>query len=435
MKEDIPQMGFQTEDLGKNMVKLTIDVSAEAFEDAIRKAYEKNKNKISIQGFRKGKAPYQMVIKMYGKEMFYEEAANLLIPDAYEETAKDCGFEIVSRPEIDIEQIESGKPFIFTATVARKPEVTLGEYKGLEIAKKEITVSDEEIDAEIAKEQEKNAKEINVEDRAIVEGDTATIDYEGLVDGVAFEGGKGENHPLVIGSHSFIPGFEEGLIGKKLGEECDVEVTFPEEYHAKELAGKPAVFKCKVNKITAKELPEIDDEFASEVSDFDTLAEYKESIAKTIREKKEAEAKTEKEDALVKKAIENATMEIPDAMIDTTARQMGDEFAQRLQMQGLNIQQYFQYTGMTQQKYLETLKPQAKNRIETRLVLEAIAAAEKIEISDEEMDAEMQKMADQYQMELAKVKELFGEEEKKQFTQDLCVQKAITLLVENAKEI
>ncbi|MBO4766795.1 MAG: trigger factor [Lachnospiraceae bacterium] len=428
-------MGFQTEDLGKNMVKLTIDVSAEAFEDAIRKAYEKNKNKISIQGFRKGKAPYQMVIKMYGKEMFYEEAANLLIPDAYEETAKDCGFEIVSRPEIDIEQIESGKPFIFTATVARKPEVTLGEYKGLEIAKKEITVSDEEIDAEIAKEQEKNAKEINVEDRAIVEGDTATIDYEGFVDGVAFEGGKGENHPLVIGSHSFIPGFEEGLIGKKLGEECDVEVTFPEEYHAKELAGKPAVFKCKVNKITAKELPEIDDEFASEVSDFDTLAEYKESIAKTIREKKEAEAKTEKEDALVKKAIENATMEIPDAMIDTTARQMGDEFAQRLQMQGLNIQQYFQYTGMTQQKYLETLKPQAKNRIETRLVLEAIAAAEKIEISDEEMDAEMQKMADQYQMELAKVKELFGEEEKKQFTQDLCVQKAITLLVENAKEI
>ena len=428
-------MGFQTEDLGKNMVKLTIDVSAEAFEDAIRKAYEKNKNKISIQGFRKGKAPYQMVIKMYGKEMFYEEAANLLIPDAYEETAKDCGFEIVSRPEIDIEQIESGKPFIFTATVARKPEVTLGEYKGLEIAKKEITVSDEEIDAEIAKEQEKNAKEINVEDRAIVEGDTATIDYEGFVDGVAFEGGKGENHPLVIGSHSFIPGFEEGIIGKKLGEECDVEVTFPEEYHAKELAGKPAVFKCKVNKIMAKELPEIDDEFASEVSDFDTLAEYKESIAKTIREKKEAEAKTEKEDALVKKAIENATMEIPDAMIDTTARQMGDEFAQRLQMQGLNIQQYFQYTGMTQQKYLETLKPQAKNRIETRLVLEAIAAAEKIEISDEEMDAEMQKMADQYQMELAKVKELFGEEEKKQFTQDLCVQKAITLLVENAKEI
>ena len=428
-------MGCQVEDLGKNMVKLTIDVTAEAFEDAIHKAFDKNKNKIGIQGFRKGKAPFALVVKMYGKEMFYEDAANLLIPDAYDEAAKNCGFEIVSRPEIDVTQIESGKPFIFTATVAKKPEVTLGEYKGLEIAKKDIEVSDEEIDAEIKKEQEKNAKEINIEDRAIVEGDTATIDYEGFVDGVAFEGGKGENHPLVIGSHSFIPGFEEGLIGKTLGEECDVEVTFPEEYHAKELAGKAAVFKCKVNKITAKELPEIDDEFASEVSDYDTLAEYKESIAKTIREKKEADAKTEKENELVKKAIENATLEIPDAMIESTARQLGEEFAQRLQMQGLNIQQYFQYTGMTQQKYLETLKPQAKNRIETRLVLEAIADAEKIEISEEEMDAEMQKMADQYQMELAKVKELFGDEEKKQLTQDLAVQKAITLLMDSAKEV
>ncbi len=428
-------MGCQVEDLGKNMVKLTIDVTAEAFEDAIHKAFDKNKNKIGIQGFRKGKAPFALVVKMYGKEMFYEDAANLLIPDAYDEAAKNCGFEIVSRPEIDVTQIESGKPFIFTATVAKKPEVTLGEYKGLEIAKKDIEVSDEEIDAEIKKEQEKNAKEINIEDRAIVEGDTATIDYEGFVDGVAFEGGKGENHPLVIGSHSFIPGFEEGLIGKTLGEECDVEVTFPEEYHAKELAGKAAVFKCKVNKITAKELPEIDDEFASEVSDYDTLAEYKESIAKTIREKKEADAKTEKENELVKKAIENATMEIPDAMIESTARQLGEEFAQRLQMKGLNIQQYFQYTGMTQQKYLETLKPQAKNRIETRLVLEAIADAEKIEISEEEMDAELQKMADQYQMELAKVKELFGDEEKKQLTQDLAVQKAITLLMDSAKEV
>ncbi|MBQ2031983.1 MAG: trigger factor [Lachnospiraceae bacterium] len=428
-------MGCQVEDLEKNMVKLTIDVTAEAFEDAIHKAFDKNKNKIGIQGFRKGKAPFALVVKMYGKEMFYEDAANLLIPDAYDEAAKNCGFEIVSRPEIDVTQIESGKPFIFTATVAKKPEVTLGEYKGLEIAKKDIEVSDEEIDAEIKKEQEKNAKEINIEDRAIVEGDTATIDYEGFVDGVAFEGGKGENHPLVIGSHSFIPGFEEGLIGKTLGEECDVEVTFPEEYHAKELAGKAAVFKCKVNKITAKELPEIDDEFASEVSDYDTLAEYKESIAKTIREKKEADAKTEKENELVKKAIENATMEIPDAMIESTARQLGEEFAQRLQMQGLNIQQYFQYTGMTQQKYLETLKPQAKNRIETRLVLEAIADAEKIEISEEEMDAELQKMADQYQMELAKVKELFGDEEKKQLTQDLAVQKAITLLMDSAKEV
>ncbi|MBP5354952.1 MAG: trigger factor [Lachnospiraceae bacterium] len=427
-------MGFQVEDLGKNMMKLVIESTPEEFEEAVKKAYEKNKNKINIQGFRKGKAPYAMVVKMYGKEMFYEEAANLIIPDAYEAAAKDCGFEIVSRPEIDVTQIGGDKPFIFTATVAKKPEVTLGEYKGLEVAKQEIAATDEEIDAEIKKEQEKNAKEINIEDRAIVEGDTATIDYEGFVDGVAFEGGKGENHPLVIGSHSFIPGFEEGLIGKTLGEECDVEVTFPEEYHAKELAGKAAVFKCKVNKITAKELPEIDDEFASEVSDYDTLAEYRESISKSICEKKEADAKTERENELVKKAIENATMEIPDAMIESTARQMGEEFAQRLQMQGMNIGQYFQYTGMTAEKYLESLKPQAKNRIETRLVLEAIAKAENIEVSEEETDAELQKMADQYSMELAKVKELFGEEELSQLKQDLSVQKAITVLVDNARE-
>ncbi len=428
-------MGFQVEDLGKNMMKLVIESTPEEFEAAVKKAYEKNKNKLNIQGFRKGKAPYAIVVKMYGKEIFYEDAANIIIPDAYEAAAKECGFEIVSRPEIDVTQIGGDQPFVFTATVAKKPEVTLGEYKGLEVAKTEIAATDEEIDAEIKKEQEKNAKEINIEDRAIEEGDTATIDYEGFVDGVAFEGGKGENHPLVIGSHSFIPGFEEGLIGKKLGEECDVEVTFPEEYHAAELAGKAAVFKCKVNKITAKELPEIDDEFASEVSDYDTLAEYRESIAKTICEKKEADAKTERENELVKKAIENATMEIPDAMIDASARQMGEEFAQRLQMQGMNIGQYFQYTGLTAEKYLETLKPQAKNRIETRLVLEAIAKAENLEISEEEVDAEMQKMADQYSMELAKVKEIFGDEELEQLKQDLAVQKAITVLVDNAKEV
>jgi len=427
-------MGFQVEDLGKNMMKLVIEASPEQFEEAVKKAYEKNKNKINIQGFRKGKAPYAMVVKMYGKEMFYEEAANLIIPDAYEEAAKDCGFEIVSRPEIDVTQIGGDKPFIFTATVAKKPEVTLGEYKGLEVAKQEIAATDEEIDAEIKKEQEKNAKEINIEDRAVEEGDTATIDYEGFVDGVAFEGGKGENHPLVIGSHSFIPGFEEGLIGKKLGEECDVEVTFPEEYHAKELAGKAAVFKCKINKITAKELPELDDEFASEVSDYDTLAEYRESISKQICEKKEAEAKTERENELVKKAIENAAMDIPEAMIESTARQLGEEFAQRLQMQGMNIGQYFQYTGLTAEKYIEQLKPQAKNRIETRLVLEAISKAENIEVSQEEIDAELQKMADQYSMELEKVKEVFGEEELKQLTEDLAVQKAITILTDNAKE-
>ncbi len=427
-------MGYQVEDLGKNMVKLTIDVDAEKFEDAIKQAFEKNKNKISIQGFRKGKAPYNMVIKMYGKSIFFEEAANIVIPDAYEDAAKNCGFEIVSRPEIEAVQLEDGKPFIFSATVAKKPEVTLGQYKGLEIEKKEISVSDDEITEELKKEQEKNSKEINIEDRAIEMGDTATIDYEGFVDGVAFEGGKGEGYPLVIGSQSFIPGFEEGLVGKKLGEECDVNVTFPEEYHAAELAGKPAVFKCKINKITAKELPALDDEFASEVSDFDTLDEYKESIKKNLTSKKEAEAKTEKEDALVKMVIDNATMEVPDAMVESTKRQMAEDFAYRLQSQGLNINQYFQYTGLNEKTFIEQMTPQAKNRINTRLVLEAVVAAEKIEVSDEELDAEMKKMADQYQMEVEKIKELIGEEEKKQMSMDLAVQKAITLIADSAVE-
>ncbi len=427
-------MGYQVEDLGKNMVKITIDVEAKKFEDAIQQAYQKNKNKINIQGFRKGKAPFAMVAKMYGVEMFYEDAANLLIPDAYEEAAKGCGLELVSRPEIDVTQIESGKDFIFTATVAKKPEVTLGEYKGVEVSKADVSVSDEEIEAEIKKAQEQNAREITVEDRPIAMGDTAVIDYEGFVDGVAFEGGKGEAHPLVIGSHSFIEGFEEGLIGKNVGEECDVNVTFPEQYHAADLAGKPAVFKCKVNAIKAKELPEVDDEFAAEVSEFDTLAEYKEDLKKNLQEKKEKEAKTQKEDEAVQKAIENASMEIPEAMIEATQQQMAEDFAYRLQMQGMNIEQYFQFTGLNMKSFMEQMKPQAEKRISTRLVLEAIVKAEDIQVSEEELEDEMQKMATQYNMELDKVKELLGEEEKKQLTQDLAVQKAVTLVAESAVE-
>lgn len=427
-------MGYQVEDLGKNMVKITIDVEAKKFEDAIQQAYQKNKNKINIQGFRKGKAPFAMVAKMYGVEMFYEDAANLLIPDAYEEAAKGCGLELVSRPEIDVTQIESGKDFIFTATVAKKPEVTLGEYKGVEVSKADVSVSDEEIEAEIKKAQEQNAREITVEDRPVAMGDTAVIDYEGFVDGVAFEGGKGEAHPLVIGSHSFIEGFEEGLIGKSVGEECEVNVTFPEQYHAADLAGKPAVFKCKVNAIKAKELPEVDDEFAAEVSEFDTLAEYKEDLKKNLQEKKEKDAKTQKEDEAVQKAIENASMEIPEAMIEATQQQMAEDFAYRLQMQGMNIEQYFQFTGLNMKSFMEQMKPQAEKRISTRLVLEAIVKAEDIQVSAEELEEEMQKMATQYNMELDKVKELLGEEEKKQLTQDLAVQKAVTLVAESAVE-
>ena len=427
-------MGYQIEDLGKNMIKLTIDCPAADFEEAIQKAYQKNKNKLNIQGFRKGKAPFAIVTKMYGKEMFYEEAANLLIPDAYEKAAAECGETLVSRPEIDVTQIESGKDFIFTATVAKKPEVTLGEYKGLKIDKIDVTVTDDEINEELKKTQEQNAREISVEDRPVQDGDTAVIDYEGFTDGVAFAGGKGENHPLVIGSHSFIEGFEEQLIGKNVGEECEVNVTFPEAYHAPELAGKPAVFKCKVNAIKAKELPELDDEFASEVSEFETLAEYKEDIKKNLTEKKEKEAKTKKEDQAVEKAVANATMEVPEAMVQATQEQMAEDFAYRLQSQGLKMEQYFQFTGLNKKTFLDQMKPQAEKRINTRLVLEAIVKAENIEISDEEIEAEIQKMADQYHMEPAQVKEYMGEENLKNMSLDLACQKAVSVVADNAVE-
>lgn len=427
-------MGYQVEDLGKNMVKLTIDCPAADFDKAIEQAYQKNKNKLNIQGFRKGKAPFAVVAKMYGKEMFYEEAANLLIPDAYQKAAEECGVEIVSRPEIDVTQIESGRDFIFTATVAKKPEVTLGEYKGVTVDKPVIEVTDEEIEAELKKTQEQNAREITIEDRPVQDGDTAVIDYEGFCDGVAFAGGKGENHPLVIGSHSFIDGFEDQLIGKSIGEECDVNVTFPEQYHAPELAGKPAVFKCKVNAIKAKELPELDDEFASEVSEFDTLAEYKEDIKKNLTEKKTKEAQTKKEDQAIEKAVANATMEVPEAMIQSTQEQMAEDFAYRLQSQGLKLEQYFQFTGLNKKTFLDQMKPQAEKRINTRLVLEAIVKAENITVSDDEIEAELQKMADQYHMEVAQVKEYMGEDNLKNMSLDLACQKAVTLVADNAVE-
>jgi trigger factor len=427
-------MGYQIEDLGKNMIKLTIDCPAADFEDAIQKAYQKNKNKLNIQGFRKGKAPFAVVTKMYGKEMFYEEAANLLIPDAYEAAAKECGETLVSRPEIDVTQIESGKDFIFTATVAKKPEVTLGQYKGVTVDKVSVEVTDDEINEELKKTQEQNAREITIEDRPVQDGDTAVIDYEGFQDGVAFAGGKGENHPLVIGSHSFIEGFEEQLIGKNVGEECEVNVTFPEAYHAPELAGKPAVFKCKVNAIKAKELPELDDEFASEVSEFETLAEYKEDIKKNLTEKKTKEAQTKKEDQAVEKAVANATMEVPEAMVQATQEQMAEDFAYRLQSQGLKLEQYFQFTGLNKKTFLDQMKPQAEKRINTRLVLEAIVKAENIEVSDEEIEAEIQKMADQYHMEPAQVKEYMGEENLNSMKLDLACQKAVTIVADSAVE-
>ena len=407
--------------------------SASDLEKALQSAY-KQKNKISLPGFRKGKVPRQMIEKMYGAEIFFDDAANEIIPKAYADAYDECELEIVSRPEINIVQIEKGKPFIFTAEVATKPEVTLGEYKGLEVDKVSTRVTQKEVEAKIEEEAEKNARTVTVEDRAVQDGDEVILDFEGFVDGEAFEGGKGENYPLTIGSGSFIPGFEEQLVGAEAEKEVEVKVTFPEDYHAEELKGKEAVFKCTVHEIKAKELPEIDDEFAAEVSEFDTLDEYKADVKAKIKEQKATDGKRKQEDQAVEQAIKNASYEIPDAMVDTQISQMANDFAQRIQSQGLTMEQYYQFTGMTEEKMNEEFKPQAVKRIETRLVLEAIAKAENIEISDEKLDEEIAKMAEAYKMEADKLKEFMGDAEKKQMKEDMAVQEAVTFLVENAVE-
>ena len=426
-------MSLQVEKLEKNMAKLTIEVPAEELEKALESAFQKNKNKISVPGFRKGKVPRAMIEKMYGPAIFYEDAANELIPTAYEKALDECEEEIVSAPKVDVVQIEKGKVFIFTAEVALKPEVTLGTYKGVKVEEADVAVTDEEVDAQIQTERENSARTINVEDRAVKAGDITTIDFEGFVDGVAFDGGKGTDYPLTIGSGSFIPGFEEQLIGAEIGKETEVNVTFPEDYHAADLAGKPAVFKCTVKAIQEKELPELDDEFASEVSAFDTLEEYKADVKKTLEIKKADAAKSAKETAVIDAVIENATMEIPDAMVETEQRRMIEEFAQRIQMQGLTMEQYMQFTGMTPQVMMEQTKPQALKRIQSRLVLEAVAKAENLSASEEDFEAEIKDMAEKYQMEADKVKELLGEKGKDQVYEDLAIRKAVEFLVAEAK--
>ena len=427
-------MSLQVEKLENNMAKLTIEVAAEELEKAIEAAYQKNKSKISIPGFRKGKVPRQMIERMYGKEVFYEDAANALIPDAYEKALDECEEDIVSSPSIDVVQIEAGKPFIFTAEVALKPEVKLGKYKGVKVEKADITVTDEEVDAEINKERENNARNIEVTDRAVKDGDITTLDFEGFVDGVAFEGGKGENYPLTIGSGAFIPGFEEQLIGAEIGKEVEVNVTFPEDYQAEDLKGKAAVFKCTVKEIKEKQLPELDDEFASEVSEFETLAEYKADVKGKLEERKAKEAKDAKEAAVIEEIVKDSEMEIPEAMLATQQRQMVDEFAQRIQMQGLSIDQYFQFTGSSYEQMIEQVKPQAEKRIQSRLVLEAVAKAENITATDEDYEDELKVMAEAYQMEVEKVKELLPEKSVAQIKEDIAVKKAAEFVVENAKE-
>ena len=428
-------MSLQVEKLENNTAKLTIEVPAEELDKAIQKAYQKNKNKFNVPGFRKGKVPYAMIEKMYGAGVFYEEAANDLIPEAYANAAAESELEIVARPEISVTQIEKGKPFVFEAEVTLKPEVKLGEYKGIKVEKADTKVTAKEVNAELDKIKEQNARLVAADDKAIEEGDQATIDFEGFVDGVAFEGGKGEDYPLTIGSHSFIDTFEDQLVGKKVGEEVEVNVTFPEEYQAKELAGKEAIFKCAVKKIEAKELPELDDDFAKDVSEFDTLAEYKEHVKTNLEDKKADEAKRAKEDAAVDKVIENAQMDIPEAMLMTQCRQMLDDFSRRMQSQGLSMDQYFQFTGMTADKMMEDMKPQALKRIQTRLVLEKVAEVENIQPTEEEVNEEISKMAEAYKMEADKLKELLGERELEQMKKDMAVQKAVTVIADAAKEV
>ncbi len=426
-------MSLQVEKLEHNMAKLTIEVPAEELEKALETAYQKNKNKISVPGFRKGKVPRNMIEKMYGPAIFYEDAANELIPDAYEKALDECEEEIVSAPKIDVTQIEKGKDFIFTAEVAVKPEVTLGKYKGIKVDEADLAVTEEEINAQIEKERENSARTISVEDRPVKDGDITTLDFEGFVDGVAFEGGKGTDYPLTIGSGSFIPGFEEQLIGAELNKEVEVNVTFPEDYHAKDLAGKPATFKCKIKDIKEKELPELDDEFASEVSAFDTMAEYKEDVKKSLEMKKADAAKIAKEEAVIDAVIEDAKMDIPDAMVETEQRQIIEEFSQRMRMQGLTMEQYMQFTGMTPQALMDQTKPQALKRIQSRLVLEAVAKVEDLKASEEDYAAEIKDMSEKYQMEEDKIKEMLGEKGKKQVEEDLAIRKAVDFLVDNAK--
>ena len=427
-------MSVQVEKLEKNMAKLTIEVPAEEVEKALQNAFLKNKNRISVPGFRKGKVPRQMIEKMYGPEIFYEDAVNEMIPDAYEKEADECGEDIVSSPVIDVTQIEKGKPFIFTAEVALKPDVKLGKYKGVEIDKVETEVTDEDVDAEINRERERNARNIEVTDRPVKDGDMTVLDFEGFVDGVAFEGGKGENYSLTIGSGAFIPGFEEQLIGAEIDKETEVKVTFPEDYQAEDLKGKDGVFKCTVKEIKEKELPELDDEFAGEISEFETLEEYKADVRAKLTETKEKEAKNLREEAVVEAIIKDADMEIPDAMIETQQKQMVDEFMQGITMQGLTPEQYYQFTGASRERLIAQVKPQAEKRIRARLVLEAIAKAENITASEEDYEDELKVMAEAYQMEVDKVREMLPEKNAAQIKEDIAVRKAAEFAVANAKE-
>ena len=429
-------MSVSVEKLENSMVRLTIEVSAEDFDKAINKVYNRQKSRMNVPGFRRGKTPRKVLEKMYGTSIFYEDAANDVINSSYPDAARESGEDIVSNPEINVTQIEAGKPFIYTAEVAVKPPVSLGKYKGVEVDKQTINVTDEDVDAEIRREQEKNATKNDITDRAVQDGDDIVLDFEGFCDGKPFAGGKATDYVLTVGSGSFIPGFEEQLVGANIGEELDVNVTFPENYQAEELKGKDATFKCTVKKITEKVLPELDDEFADEVSEFSTMAEYREDVKKNLAEKKEKEAKDKKEDAVIEAIIKDSKMDIPDAMIETQARTMVNDYARRLQSQGLSLEQYFMFTGLDMDKFTEQMKEGARKRIESRLILEAVVKAENFEVTDEEYEKELERIAEESKMEVDKLKEYIGDDEygRNQIIDDLKIQKAVDFVVDNAKE-
>ena len=425
-------MSVQVEKLEHNMVKLTIEVEAAEFDAATKRAYNKKKSSFNLPGFRKGKVPMNVIEKTYGAGVFYEDAANDIMPKAYADALDEAGIDVVSRPEIDVTKIGKGESFVFTATVAVKPEVTLGQYKGLEVQKDSVEVTEEEVEAELKKAQEQNAREITVEDRAVKEGDVITLDYAGTIDGVPFDGGTASSQKLEIGSHSFIDTFEDQLVGLNIGDEIDVEVTFPEEYHAPELAGKPATFHVKVLGITEKQLPEIDDDFAQDTTEFDSLEEYKADVRAKLEKYKEDQAKSAMQNVLVEKAVEGATMDIPDAMIDSQVEQMVDEFKQRVSYQGISFEQYLQFTGQNLEALEESMRPEAVKRIQGSLVLEAIVAAESIEATDEDLNKEMEKMASMYQMDVEQIASFIQDEQKENMKKDIAIQKAVEFLAAEA---
>ncbi len=423
----------QVEQLGNSMVKVTLEISPEQFEQAMEIAYKKNKNQISIPGFRKGKAPRKMVEKMYGKEIFYEDAINAVLPELYDEAVKELNLEVMSRPDVNVDVIEEGKPVVVTCEVAVKPEVTLGEYKGLEVEAEEVTVSDEDVDAEIKRIADRNARMVEVTDRAAQMDDILTIDFEGFMDGVAFEGGKGENHDLKLGSHSFIDTFEDQLVGKNIGDECEVNVTFPEEYHQKDLAGKPAVFKVAVKAIKFNEVPEINDEFVKEVSEFDTLDEYKADTKKNLEERKAKQVEESKKAKLLSKVVENSSMDMPEPMVMEQCDQMINNFAQTLRYQGMDMQKYMEMTGSTIDTMRQSVRSEAERQLKESLVLEAIAKAENLEATDEDVEKELENMASMYGMEVDKLKAAVTEAETESIKGELKTRKALEFIAANAK--